>query len=54
MARQKSSESLKGAFSSELKSKFDLGKIEAKLEKGLLHLEIPYISKATPKTIEIK
>jgi len=37
-----------------LSSKFDLGKIEAKLEKGLLHLEIPYISKATPKTIEIK
>lgn len=37
-----------------LSSKFDLTKIDAKLEKGLLHLEIPYISKATPKTIEIK
>jgi HSP20 family molecular chaperone IbpA len=37
-----------------LSAKFDLNKISAKLDKGLLVLEIPYISKATPKTIEIQ
>mgnify|MGYP003344161890 CR=1 FL=1 len=37
-----------------LAAKFDLNKISAKLDKGLLVLEIPYISKATPKTIEIQ
>lgn len=37
-----------------LAAKFDLNKISAKLDKGLLILEIPYISKAAPKTIEIQ
>ena len=35
-------------------SKLDLGKLEAKLDKGLLTLDIPYSVEKAPKKIDIK
>jgi HSP20 family molecular chaperone IbpA len=34
--------------------KFEISKLEAKLEKGLLILDIPYAESKKPKQIEIK
>lgn len=35
-------------------SKFDLGKLEATLDKGLLTLDIPYAAEKAPRKVEIK
>lgn len=35
-------------------TKFDLGKIEAKLEKGLLTLAIPFAEERAPKKVQIQ
>lgn len=35
-------------------SKFDLAKIDAKLDKGLLILEVPYAESKQPKLVKIK
>jgi len=35
-------------------SKFNLAKLDAKLDKGLLIIDIPYAEEKTPKTVTIK
>lgn len=37
-----------------ISSKFDLSKLEANLEKGLLTIVVPYAETAKPKSIQIK
>ena len=41
-------------FGWRISRRFDLGKLEAKLEKGLLHLYAPLADEAKPKSVTIK
>jgi len=41
-------------FGWRISRRFDLGKLEAKIEKGLLHLYAPLADEAKPKSVTIK